>query len=492
MTKPATSPASAAPVRSAREIASLPGPSAWPVLGNLPQLQVSRMHQQLEQWASRYGSLYRLRMGGRDALVVADHALVAGVLRDRPDGFDRTARLGVIGAEMGMKQGVFGASGDVWRRQRRMVMAAFDPAHIKSYHPTLMTVAGRLERRWRKAAQAGTPIDLQADLMRYTVDAITGLAFGTDVNTLESDDEIIQRHLDLLLPALFKRAFSLVPWWRLYRTSADRELEAAMVEVNRAVDGFIAAARDRLAADPARRAAPPNLLEAMIVAAQDDAQAGGHGGAPISDAEIAGNVMTMLLAGEDTTANTIAWLIHLLVENPAALARARDEVLAKLGAPPDLAFEAVRELDYVEACAHEAMRLKPVAPMILAQALRETTVGDVRVPPGTVVFGLMRADAVDEAHVDEAAAFRPERWLDGSSGFDLGSPKRVSMPFGAGPRICPGRYLALLEIRMAIATLLASFDIVSLDTPDGAPPRENMAFTMEPVGLTLRLRERAS
>ena len=65
------------------------------------------------------------------------------------------------------------------------------------------------------------------------------------------------------------------------------------------------------------------------------------------------------------------------------------------------------------------------------------------------------------------------------------------MPFGSGPRMCPGRYLALLEMKMAMATLLSSFDIVSVDTPDGLPAAERMAFTMNPVGLTMRLRERA-
>ena len=85
---------------------------------------------------------------------------------------------------MGLQPGVFGANGDTWRRQRRMVMAGFDPAHVKRYDPSLLTVAQRLAGRWDKAAQSGATVDLQSDLMRDTVDTIAGLAFGAEVNTL--------------------------------------------------------------------------------------------------------------------------------------------------------------------------------------------------------------------------------------------------------------------------------------------------------------------
>ena len=89
--------------------------------------------------------------------------------------------------------------------------------------------------------------------------------------------------------------------------------------------------------------------------------------------------------------------------------------------------------------------------------------------------------------VSDAAQFIPERWLD--EGTERARLKRLSMPFGAGPRICPGRYLALLEIKLAMVTLLGRFDIESIDTPDAGPPQERLTFTMAPVGLRMRVRE---
>ncbi len=464
-----------------RRFEELPGPRGVPVFGNLLQVESGRLHLQLEQWCKTYGPFFRLRLGPRRIVVVGDHELVAQILRDRPDGFRRTTRFEQIWTELGFSTGVFGANGDTWRRQRRMVMAGFDPGSVKRYHPSLQRVARRLVGRWEEAARKGSTIDLQADLMRFTVDAIAGLAFGADVNTLQSDEEVIQKHLNRIFPALFKRLFAPLPTWRWFRSADDRALAHSVGEVNAAVDGFIAQGRQRLAANPALREHPSNLLEAMLVAA-DEPDSG------MDDKQVAGNVLTLLLAGEDTTANTVAWMIYLLWKNPEALARATAEVrrVCADGEPPTV--EQIADLDYLEACAHETMRLKPVAPQNGMQALRDTTLGDVQITTGMIVIGLMRRDSVSEDFLQDAARFEPERWLaDGQPGQAANSAKRLSMPFGGGPRICPGRYLALIEMKMAMAVLLNRFDIQDVGTVDGEEPRELLQLAMAPVGLTMRL-----
>jgi hypothetical protein len=203
--------------------------------------------------------------------------------------------------------------------------------------------------------------------MRFTVDAIAGLAFGSDVNTLESDDDIIQQHLDKIFPKLFTRIISAIPYWRFFKLPSDRELDRALVAVNAAIDGFIASARQRLAADAARRTAPQSLLEAMLVAADDP-------GSGIDDDQVAGNVLTMLLAGEDTTANTLAWCIWLLHRHPQPLARAKAEARGVMDTDTTLTLEHLSRLDFIEACMNETMRLKPVGPFLPLQALKDSVV----------------------------------------------------------------------------------------------------------------------
>ena len=128
----------------------------------------------------------------------------------------------------------------------------------------------------------------------------------------------------------------------------------------------------------------------------------------------------------------------------------------------------------------------------LAQALRDTKVGDVAVHKNDMVWGVLRHNSVSEPWFADPAAFKPERWLADAPQPLSHDAKRASLPFGAGPRMCPGRYLALLEMKMAMAMLLASFEIDQVSTPDNLPPQELMAFTMNPVGLSLRLKARDS
>ena len=155
-------------------------------------------------------------------------------------------------------------------------------------------------------------------------------------------------------------------------------------------------------------------------------------------------------------------------------------------------YEDMTSLPFVDACINETMRLKPVAPIIVLQPKRDTVVSDIEVPKGTLLMCLMRAGATDERRFPGARSFEPERWMDGPMrGAAANSPKRVSMPFGAGPRLCPGRYLAILEMKMVIAMLLSGFDIESVTTPDGREAQEHLAFTMFPVGLRLKLAPRA-
>jgi cytochrome P450 len=488
----ATAAAPAAALRPLRTVRDLPGPRGVPLLGNGLQIRRAHVHLDVERWARQHGPLFRFRLGPRTIVVLTDHEHIAAVLRDRPDGFRRHEQLQRIGMEMGLTPGLFGSEGDAWRRQRRMVMSGLDPSRVRAYFPQLQRVTDRLRARWQRAAREGRTLDLQPELMRYTVDTVAGLTFGADIDTLASDGDVIQQHLDKIFPALYRRVMSPLPIWRWFKSAADRQLDRSVAEVDTAIAGFIAQARERLQAEPARRVQPPNLLEAMLVAADD-------GATGIDDRQVAGNVLTMLLAGEDTTANTLAWLLHLLHRHPAAMARARDEVRRVVGEPGDgtrepfaperLTPEVVGALDYLEACIHETMRLKPVAPFVVVEALRQVTIADVRIEPRTLVWCVMRHDSVSAEHFERPEAFDPQRWLAGS---DASHAKRVSMPFGAGPRTCPGRYLALVEMKMALAMLLGSFEIESVTAPGGrdADVEERMSFTMVPVGLRMRVRER--
>jgi len=464
--------------QAVRGLADLPGPRPLPWLGNLHQMDRTRVHQDMEAWSRQYGTLFRVSVPGATMLVVADPELIKQALCARPDTFRRPRIAAEVAAEIGNVPGVFEAEGAVWRNQRQMVMQAFAPHAVKAYFPALVNVAQRLQRRWEAAAVAQRPIDLGAELRLYTVDIIAGLAFGSDVNTIETGDNAIQRNLDEILPAIARRSMAPFPYWRYMKLPRDYRLEQCVVHTRVAVDALVAQARERMQADPERTARPRNMLEAMLAAAARE-------GSGVTERAVAGNVLTMLLAGEDTTSNSLAWLIYLLHGHSDVLQRARDEVLRVAPDVGALTIEQVDRLDFVDACAQEALRLKPPAAFIPLEALVDTVVGDVQIVRGTIVWCVMRAGSLDDTWFANAAQFAPQRWVDGTA------DKKASMPFGAGPRTCPGRYLALLEMKVAMAMLLARFDILSVTTAHGGAPREKMGFVMEPEALQMRLRVRA-
>ncbi|GAB3653728.1 cytochrome P450 [Ramlibacter alkalitolerans] len=462
-----------------RRIADLPAPPGLPLMGNAHQIHLPEFHQNLEGWQSRFGDFYRVRVWGREFVVVADPQVVTEALRDRPGTFQRTDRMTSIAEELHFG-GLFASNGDKWRRQRTMVMAAFDPGHVKRYFPALAQVAQRLAKRFARAGALGEPVPVQQDLMRFTVDVIAGLAFGADIDTLGNEQDPIQQHMDQIFPMVARRLLAPVPYWRWFKLPRDRRLDAHLQALDAAVAGFIAAARERLQADPALRASPSNLIEAMLAAREQPGNA-------LTDQDVAANVVTMLLAGEDTTANTLSWMLWLLCRDAGALRRAGEEVRAALGDERvPTCYEQMEHLPFVEACAHETMRLKPVAPLLPQQAARDTVLAGVAIPKGTMCIFLMRPGATDARYFEAPESFRPERWL----GAEAGPGKRVAMPFGAGPRICPGRYLALLEIKVAMATVLGSFELEAVESATPEATREHLAFTMAPTPLRMRLRPR--
>jgi cytochrome P450 len=197
-----------------RRLADLPGPRALPLLGNLHQFDLKRLHQTMERWARQYGAMYRVKVPTGAFLVVNDPELIVKVLRERPDTFRRPAVMAAVAAELGAMPSLFDSEGATWRDQRRMVMQAFAPQAVKAYVPSLVEVARRLRRRWEALARAEETIDVGADLRMYSIDIVAGLAFGTDVNTIELGEHPVQRHLDIILQGVARRTMMPFPYWR--------------------------------------------------------------------------------------------------------------------------------------------------------------------------------------------------------------------------------------------------------------------------------------
>jgi cytochrome P450 len=380
--------------------------------------------------------------------------------------------------EMSIK-GVFTAEGDAWRPQRRLSVAALAQRNLRGLYSKIHTVSNRLLARFRRLADAEAPLDLVAEFKRFAVDVTTLITFGYDINTIDQDEGIIQNKLELIFPAVVRRMFAPIPTWRFVQLPQDRRLAAALSELRVWIDELISSARKLLAKEPERGEKPSNFIEAMLTARDEQGNA-------YSDDVIYSNLMSMLLGGEDTTSNSAAWAVHELCDSPAwtaALRREADEVL-KTSDVADT-FDIANSLDRAGAVANEAMRLRPVAPIIMVESNVSTVVGDLLLPQGTSLAVLPRPAGLDADNFDDPRAFKPERWLGPNEG---AHDVAAHAPFGAGPRFCPGRALALVEMKALLSMLYKNFEIERIGARDGVS--EAFGFTMSPEGLRLRLRRR--
>ena len=443
-------------------IAELPGPHGVPFLGNALQLRPARLHVMLERWGRRYGPAFRFNMGPRTVVAFSEPETVNAILRERPDGYRRWRELESVAGELGLG-GPFTSEGDDWRRQRRLAVTALNSNHLRRYFEIIHTATGRLHTRLEH--KAGTPVEILDDLMSYSVDVTSALAFGHDLNTLERGDGELQKHITRVFELLARRTLSPTPYWHLVKPPADRAAERSIEVIHDEINGFIAAARKRMQERPELEDAPENFLESMLTMPGYD------------DQDVFGNVFTMLLAGEDTTANTLSWALYLLARDPAAqqrLAAEADEALGDHQIPENP--EDVDRMHFGEAVFREAARLKSTAPLLFFEPNADTTAGGVELPQGTRIVCLTRQIGRPQPR----ERFDPDRWLTNTT-----DPKTF-LSFGAGPRFCPGRNLAFLEGKTALAMLARNFTW----EPAGAEPRERFGFTMRPTGLRVTLHPR--
>ena len=361
-------------------------------------------------------------------------AIIGTLLRDRPDAMRRTTRSARAFQELGTT-GVFNAEGEEWRRQRKLVMRALTPEVIRNFFPTLVMLTERLLARWQSAVGEGRRVDVLRDLKAWTLDVTIALAMGQDIDTLEHPDNPLQSDIEQIFNRVARRLTTPFSYWRYFKLPVDRAADAASARIEAAVTAFVAQARERLEANPSLRAKPTNLLEAFV-AARDEPDSG------FTDANVIGNAVTMVFAGEDTTSNTIAWLMNFVAQDARVAGLLASEADAELGGSAVLGeFAALDRFAYLDAAVDEAMRIKPVAPFLGLETNRDTVIGDVMVPARTPVLiltrmaGMVAADFPDLKSIPPGALARRETRGRGRPGEEAVSfRRRTALLPGALPR----------------------------------------------------------
>ncbi|MFK7787510.1 MAG: cytochrome P450 [Crocinitomicaceae bacterium] len=456
----------------------LPGPKGIPFFGSAFDMELPNMHNQFQEMAEEYGNVYKIKLGPVRMAIISEPKIIQHILRERPEGFIRMKKLDKILRAEGV-HGVFNAEGDDWKMHRRMVAKGLDVKHQKAFFDKMLISVDRLHEKWKKAADSGEPIDIQQDFLRFSVDITTTLAFGFEMNTIEEKGGVVQDHMEKIFPMIFKRINDPIQWHKLIRKKDDREFDKALDAIDSMIGGWITDGRKRLEEHPELKENPTNFLEAILLEAENEEDFG--------DEQVKGNLVTVLMAGEDTTAHTLAWIIYLLTKQPEYQTKLQTEIDSVLGDAPCITeYESTQKFKFVEAIANETMRLKPVAPVLLFEPLSDVEIEGYFFKKGTRMLVHSRHAAIQDENFTNGKSFYPERWLKESK-CPMHSMEAY-IPFGGGPRFCPGKNLALLEMKLLLSMLFKNFD-VEMITPHNEI-REIMAFTMMASDYRVRLKHR--
>ncbi|WP_211107262.1 cytochrome P450 [Azospirillum thermophilum] len=409
----------------------------------------------LAAWKREFGDVVHLRIWPEHQVVVTDPALVRELLVGHHDALIRWERgMRVFTGLQG--RSVFTAEGESWRVRRHALQPAFQPGAVQAFVPAMAAAAA--------AAQAlagwpagGASVAVESAFTAVTMEVILRMVFS---GTAGDDARLAADAVPTLLRAANAELYwpaswpDRMPWKRTKRRS--------LAMLRGMVDRHVGA-RLRLAAEDW----PDDLLTRLLRLHRDDAASW-----PLRT--VGDECMTIILAGHETAAATLAWWAWCMAANPAAQADAREEVRRVLGGRPPAADD-LPALRLVTQTLKETMRLYPAAPVLNSRRItRPITLGPWHLPARTMVLVPVQAIQHDPRWFPEPLAFRPERFAPGAPAV----PRGAYLPFGAGPRICLGQHLAMAEMTVIAAMVLQR---VVLSVPAGmAPPRPVMALSLRP------------
>ncbi|GGR79723.1 cytochrome P450 [Deinococcus sedimenti] len=411
----------------------------------------------LRHLRAAYGDAFTLRIGPRDVLVVTHPDAAREVLVTQAASF-RKGR-GIQKMQDFLGTGLLTAEGQTWRAHRRLMQPSFHRAALSGMADDIVGSARPTHAAVLKAADTGETVEVGGEMLRVTLRAVASVLFGTGL----TDDElrVVESELPPLLHHTVSRARAVVDLPRWVPTPAGQRSAAASRALDAIVARIIAARRAEQEAGT-----PGGDLLGLLLAARDEQGAG------LSDRELRDEVMTLFLAGHETTANTLTFLLLLLSRHPDVQARVRAELREVLGERDPEGADLPR-LPLLHACIQETLRLYPPAWLVPRQATAPVRVAGFDLPEGasvSVCISLLQRHA---AFWPDPHAFVPERWLGG------GRTPEAFMPFGLGPRMCIGNNLALMEAGLIAALLLRD---VTVTVPDGGPAGLHASVTLRPDG----------
>jgi cytochrome P450 len=405
------------------------------------------------------------RLLWRHRVILNEPSAIRHVLLDNAENYRKselTRRL----LEPGLGRGLLTSEGEIWRRHRRIMAPAFDRRSIESYAPIITGVTGDLLREWDGLPNA-SEVDVAAAMMHTTLHIISRAMFSTNSDEIV---EVVERGVERYQKSVRPSLLDLLgfPAWFSQLFSQRRRTAAVFTEFDKTVDQLIA---NRV---PESGAEPSDLL-ARLVAARDTESNGG-----MTAKEVRDEVVTIFMAGHETTAQALAWTWYLLSLHPLVEAKLHDELRKVLnGRPPQ--YEDMPNLQYTRMVIEESMRLYPPAHTIAREPIAADYILGHRIPASAIVLIVpwllhRKASLWNDPH-----RFDPDR-------FSIEPARFTYIPFGAGQRICIGAAFAMTEAILILAMVAQRYRLRL--KPDHQIEPQGLITLRPRYGLPMQIEQR--
>lgn len=448
----------------------IPGPKGSTFVGSVFDF-ANEGPEFLTRMTAEYGEIAHFKVFHHSLYLISEPALIREVLVTKSKFFPKSNRDVAI-LEPFLGKGLVTTNHEQHKRQRKLTQPAFHMRRIGSYADTMVDYAQHLTRTWSN----GQRIDMSEQMMELTMFIVCKTLFDADWESME--DLAMQVGLAIEeLQEVTDANFSLpvqIPLW--VPTRNNRRVRTAREMLNRTVNQIVADRRKQGTEGVIEDKG--DLLSMLLLAEYDD-------GSAMDNREIRDQLVTLFVAGHETTSNALTWTWYLLSQHPEVEAKMHHEIdTVLMGRQPSL--DDLPQLPYTEMVLKESMRIYPPVWTINArQATEEVTIGDYTIPKDGLI---MISPYVMHRHPKyfhdpmrfEPTRFRPEN--------ESQMEKYTYMPFGGGPRICIGNSFAMMEAHLILATIAQKYRF-ELDSTAGVMP--NAQVTMSPLnGLNMRVSER--
>lgn len=447
-----------------------------PVIGCLPEFIKSPIDF-FTRLARDYDELIEFNFAGMNVILITDGDLAHQILVKEIQNFRKSDRDALIMGRVLGRGLVTNTDFSHHKTQRKLVQPGFHFRRIQSYSDTMSAYTSEFVNSWESGER-----DVSDDMFKLTMYIVCKTLFNVDMHEMAEEADKIGHTMKIVQDCIDHQFNQMVDLPNWVPSPTNIKLNKARKVLNDTISKMIETRRAETGNSPNQNEEPKHLdmMSMLLDARYED-------GSRMSDQLVMDELITLFVAGHETTSNALTWTIYLLTQNPDIqdkLHQELDDVLDNR----DATFADLNNLVYTEMVIKESMRLLPPAWTLNArQANQDVTVDKYLFPKDKVIFISPYANHRNPKYFSDPDKFEPERF---SAEREKSIPKHAYMPFGTGPRVCIGQSFAMMEAKIILATLLNRFEVMANNKVKFDPQAQITLSNKDGMKLNLQKRKK--